>query len=258
MCSQSARLSWKSHISYLTSHGVPVASVACCGLGKPSVLENQSSFRLQLHAMILFLDLSCRKQPRSPCNNGTTIYNMTDSPSTPHIAHTLLSRAHPPSTADTIFATKVIQRPLHLRPTSPDPTSQDARSQRRLLRLRKSAHKARKQKPRPLSAKEKRILGVYDIPASAQKYDLYVPLHKLWVGYMWEILGLKEGEPSGGYVTAQGQGAKLASADFHGAEVQVVRSRCVGRVGCQGIVVKDTKFTFEVITKKDELKSEHS
>lgn len=75
---------------------------------------------------------------------------------------------------------------------------------------------------------------------------------------MWEILGLKEGEGegNGGYVTAQGQGAKLASADFHGAEVLVVRSKCVGRVGCEGIVVKDTKFTFEVITKANELKSE--
>ena len=180
---------------------------------------------------------------------------MTDSSSTTHIAHALLSRAHPPATASTIFTTKVLHKPLHLRPTSPDPTSQDARSQRRLLRLRKAAHKNRKQKPRPLSAKEKRVLGVYDIPASARKYDLYVPLHKLWVGYMWEILGLKEGEANGGYVTAQGYGAQLASADFHGAEVQVVRSRCVGRVGCEGIVVKDTKFTFEVITKRNELKS---
>ncbi|SLM40283.1 ribonuclease p complex subunit [Lasallia pustulata] len=180
---------------------------------------------------------------------------MTDSPSTSHIARTLLSRAHPPTTANTIFTTKVLQKPLHLRPTSPDSTSQDARTQRRLLRLRKTAHANRKQKPRPLSAKEKRALGVYDIPASARKYDLYVSLHKLWVGYMWEILGLKEGEARGGYVTVQGQGSKLASADFHGAEVQVVRSRCVGRVGCEGIVVKDTKFTFEVITKNNELKT---
>ena len=49
--------------------------------------------------------------------------------------------------------------------------------------------------------------------------------------------------------------AKLCSADFHGAEVEVVRSRCVGRVGLTGIVVKDSKFTFEIITPKDQVKT---
>ena len=43
--------------------------------------------------------------------------------------------------------------------------------------------------------------------------------------------------------------AKLCSADFHGAKLEVVRSRCVSRVGVQGIVVKDSKFAFEIITK---------
>ena len=74
---------------------------------------------------------------------------------------------------------------------------------------------------------------------------------------MWEILGLKDGNGEGkrGYVTAQGAGSKLASADFHGAEVEVVRSGCVGRVGTRGIVVKDTKFTFEVVTRANVLRS---
>jgi len=48
--------------------------------------------------------------------------------------------------------------------------------------------------------------------------------------------------------------AKLAGADFHGAEIEVVRSRCVSRVGVKGIVVKDSKFVFEVITKRDKIK----
>lgn len=53
------------------------------------------------------------------------------------------------------------------------------------------------------------------------------------------------------YVTPQQAGPLLASADFHGAEVQVVRSRCVGRVGVKGFVVRDTKFTFVVVTRRD-------
>lgn len=57
------------------------------------------------------------------------------------------------------------------------------------------------------------------------------------------------------YVNAAAVGPLLASADYHGAMVDVVRCRCVGRVGIKGIVVKDTKFTMEIITPKNELKS---
>lgn len=80
-----------------------------------------------------------------------------------------------------------------------------------------------------------------------------MPLHRLWVGYIRGVLGLK-GDGSG-YVAPQSAGPLLASADFHGAEVEVVRSRCVGRVGLRGIVLKDTKFTFELVTKGNEVKS---
>ncbi len=105
---------------------------------------------------------------------------------------------------------------------------------------------------------------MHDLPEEARRWEIYVPLHELWVGYMQEILGLgvnvkddEKGERggSGVYVTAQSVGSKLASADFHGAEVEVVRSRCVGRVGARGIVVRDTKFTFEIVTPGNELKS---
>jgi len=75
----------------------------------------------------------------------------------------------------------------------------------------------------------------------------------MWVEYMWEVLGMKEGQKS--YVTAQSAGSLLGSADYHGADLMVVRSRCVGMVGLRGIVVRDTKFTFQVITNKNELKS---
>lgn len=121
------------------------------------------------------------------------------------------------------------------------------------------------------------------MPKEARKYAVYEGLHRLWVGYMWEVLGLRSGEGAvdgdgdgagdaggsrgegragsgggggGAYVTAQSAGSKLASADFHGAEVEVVRSRCVGRVGVRGIVVRDTKFTFEVVTRGDVVKGE--
>lgn len=211
----------------------------------------------------------------------------SSSTTTPHIAHTLLLHAHPPDLASSIFTEKVLHKPLRLRGTSPNPTSHDARAQRRLQRLRKKEKEKEKEKAlskaerkaKPLSAKQKRVSGIYDIPPRARKYDVYISLHRMWVGYMWEVLGLRGGNGDGNgngngngngkgggegvvmgggkaaYVTAQSAGKVLAAADFHGAEVMVVRSRCVGMVGLAGIVVRDTKFTFQVITKGNQLKS---
>ena len=173
---------------------------------------------------------------------------------TPHVAQTLLNRAHSPKTAATIFTEKVLHKPLHLRPTSPDPASQDARAQRRLQRLRKAEKVKRRQKVRSISAKEKRITRIYDIPDEAKKYEIYVPLHRLWLGYMWEILGITKEQST--FVTAQSKGSIMASADYHGAEMTVVRSRCASMVGLEGIVVRDTKFTFQIITKENQLKGE--
>ncbi|KAL9015999.1 MAG: hypothetical protein Q9185_006621 [Variospora sp. 1 TL-2023] len=172
---------------------------------------------------------------------------------TSHIALDLLKRAHPPDTALAIFTEKVLHKPLHLRPSSPEPNSQDARARRRLQRLRKQEKIRRRQRPKPMSAKEKRITGIYEIPKESQKYAIYVPLYRMWLGYIWEILGMGKGKQS--WVTAQGAGGKIASADFHGSKLTVVRSTCVSLVGLKGIVVRDTKFTFQIITEKNELKT---
>ncbi|KAL8970569.1 MAG: hypothetical protein Q9183_001450 [Haloplaca sp. 2 TL-2023] len=170
-----------------------------------------------------------------------------------HIALDLLSRAHPPQTAASIFTEKVLHKPLRLRPTSPDPTSQDARAHRRLQRLRKKEKSQRRRRPKPLSAKEKRITGIYDVPKHLQKYEIYVPLYRMWLEYTWEILGMVKGKQA--WVTAQSAGAKLASADYHGAKLMVVRSKCVSTVSLKGIVIRDTKFTFRIITEKNEIKT---
>lgn len=52
------------------------------------------------------------------------------------------------------------------------------------------------------------------------------------------------------YVGGANAAAKLASAEFHGANVEVVRSKCPSRVGIIGIVLRDRKFVMEIVTKK--------
>ena len=72
---------------------------------------------------------------------------------------------------------------------------------------------------------------------------------------MREILGLDAAGNGRAYVTPSSAGQMLASADMHGAKIRVVRSRCVSRVGLEGIVVRDTRYTFEVVTRGDVVKS---
>lgn len=163
------------------------------------------------------------------------------------IALSLLSRAHSPTTANTILTEKVKSRPVYLKPSETTTTNaQQTRRARKLVASRK-----KKTKPAPLSARQKRALCIYEIPKAAQKYAVYEPLHRLWVGYIQEILGLEAGRnlPVTGPAAA-----KLCSADYHGAELEVVRSRCVSRVGVRGIVVRDLRGVFEVVTRGDRVK----
>ncbi|RAO69761.1 uncharacterized protein BHQ10_005773 [Talaromyces amestolkiae] len=180
------------------------------------------------------------------------------STSKPHIAQDLLSRAHSPDTAEQLFTERIKQKPLYLRPTSPTPA--DKRSRRRLQRLRKKEYFYRKQRPQPLSARQKRVSGLYDISKEECKYEVFKGLHGMWVQYMQEVLGIEKSTNAtnnGRPLTISGpaHGSKLVSADYHGAEVEVVRSRCAGRVGVKGIVIRDTKFTFVIVTEKDVVKT---
>ncbi|KAG5292085.1 ribonuclease P complex subunit Pop4 [Histoplasma ohiense] len=172
--------------------------------------------------------------------------------SSAHIAQQLISRAHSRDTASNIFTERVKRKPLFLRSTSPSPA--DNRARRRLHRLRKKEYFLRKQKPKPLSAREKRITGIYNLPKDEMKYDIFKGLHQMWIEYMHDVLDLNRDNPQT-YINPLTHGSLLASADFHGAELEVVRSRCVSRVGVKGIVVRDSKFTFVVVTEKDEAKT---
>nr|POF03043.1 ribonuclease p protein subunit p29 [Quercus suber] len=171
---------------------------------------------------------------------------------TEHVSEALLRRAHSPETAETIFRERVRQRPLHLRPTSPD-RNENARAKRQRERLQKERKARKSRKPAPLSAKQKRALAIYDIPKSQQKYSIYVPLHDMWCKYMRDILGLRDSTRSA-FVTPVSAGPILVSADYHGALLEVVRSRCPSRVGLKGVVVKDTMLTFEICTTRDVVK----
>lgn len=224
-------------------------------MGPGELKQNCRSRKLQLA-----LSLSARLAvlPDVRYNNGVTVHRSTglggfdrrinmSNPKTQSVTQALLARAHSPDSANRLYTEKIQHRTLHLRPTSPPPSN--AREAREKARKKQAEKRKKSLRPRPLSARQRRKLGLYQIPKEGQKYSIFEPLHSLWLGYIREILGNEIN--TGG----QGAAAKLASADFHGAGVEVVRSGCVSRVGIKGIVIKDSRFVLEIITPKNQIKT---
>jgi len=112
-----------------------------------------------------------------------------------------------------------------------------------------------------LSAKEKRELRVHELQPEEKKYAIYEGLHAMWLSYIREVLGFEgpADEGKGAWkktpITAQDAGPLMASAEFVGAAVEVVRSRCVDRVGIRGIVVREHRNSVVVITKGNKVKN---
>ena len=65
--------------------------------------------------------------------------------------------------------------------------------------------------------------GLWKLRTSEAKWALFVPLHRLWCGYMAELLG-PTGTVSVAQAAAAGMHAKLVKADFHGS---IVTGTCV-------------------------------
>ena len=123
----------------------------------------------------------------------------------------------------------------------------EKRKQRKLKRRAINAY-ARKMSHRQLKRD-----GLYDYELNGAKYADFLPMHKLWVGYISTVLGNKRfAQPED--VMQDVVGTKLLKADYHGAFVTVQECGTPSMVGVCGIVLLERRNTFLIITKHSELK----
>ncbi|CAO1328477.1 unnamed protein product [Diamesa hyperborea] len=122
-------------------------------------------------------------------------------------------------------------------------------------KIKKLKYKKQKKK---LSRVDLQKLGLYSLPRKTLKYEDYLPLNALWNQYMEVQLGsdmeslTKRLDPTNsGYECLS---SLIHKSDFHGAMIKVVRSKCSTMVGHKGIIILDTKGTFNIIRKDNELK----
>jgi len=125
-------------------------------------------------------------------------------------------------------------------------------------RARQKAEKERKKKG-GIGKREAREKGVWRLDETQTKFDLFVPLHHLWMGYMSELLGLPQLSSSALPTTqtmpaSSGMHPKLVKADFHGSMLTVRQSKNPSLVGLSGIVILESENAFKVVTPKDKIK----
>ncbi|VDB92062.1 unnamed protein product [Peniophora sp. CBMAI 1063] len=154
-----------------------------------------------------------------------------------------------------LYRDRVEHRQLPLE--NPDKPSA-ARKEREERLKRKQAEAARRKSGVP-GRKVVHDKGAWNLVKQDCRFELFLALHRLWMGYMSELLGLKlapEGKTAdaGAMPPAAGMHAKLVKADMHGAFITVKESKNASLVGMQGIVIHETEGTFKIVTRKDKLK----
>ncbi|KAG2389029.1 hypothetical protein C9374_014429 [Naegleria lovaniensis] len=74
-----------------------------------------------------------------------------------------------------------------------------------------------------------------------RKFNDYLPLHEMWKEYMLSMLG----------TSSLFNNELLLKADYHGCIFRVVKSRCGSYIGKEGMVIKETENTFQLLTRDD-------
>lgn len=92
------------------------------------------------------------------------------------------------------------------------------------------------------------------------KYVDLLPLNQLWLNYMQQLLGNAfftntPTDPTDSNWEIVNQ--QLIKADYHGAEILIIGSKCPSLVGLTGIVIQDTKNTFRICGKDNIIRSTH-
>lgn len=98
---------------------------------------------------------------------------------------------------------------------------------------------------RNLIKRTNRQLRFFKIPQGITKFDLYVPLNKIWNSYIQNILGQETNNEN--FLK------KVLSSDLHGSFVKILAAKCETYEGQSGIIIQETNRIFRIVTKMDRI-----
>ncbi|KAH9842811.1 RNase P/MRP, p29 subunit [Rhodofomes roseus] len=179
--------------------------------------------------------------------NSTTPFTPT------YVKDHVLRSANPIQT----YASRVKGRQILLENPAGTSRTKRLREDKKARRLSDKAKKATGAAPR----RDVRQASFWRLKQQETKFQLFLPLHALWMGYMTELLALPPA-PSGAnnqpiteaIPNSAAMHAKLVKADFHGSIMAVRQSKNPCLVGLSGIVIHETENAFKIVTRNNQLK----
>ncbi|KAF8754382.1 RNase P MRP, p29 subunit [Rhizoctonia solani] len=157
------------------------------------------------------------------------------------------------SEAENIFAARAKGRPMIL--DNPQKESKSRLEQKSRAALRQEDKRRRRHN---LWYGKERLTPKAVI--KGLKYSTFVDIHKLWCGYMSELLNLPTlasiNGPLEAYLSSHAisMQTKLVKADFHGCKMTVKASKCPTLIGSSGVVIEETANVSRIITTDDRVK----
>lgn len=109
-----------------------------------------------------------------------------------------------------------------------------------------------------LTRNQKREFNLLRLPKEGWNYTSLEPLRQMWEEYMRQNLNLIPKAPSHTQQEWAAFSNILAKSELIGAQVTVIKSKVPNQVGMMGIVVLETKMTFQIVTPQSKLKSKRS
>ncbi|EJW85865.1 hypothetical protein WUBG_03223, partial [Wuchereria bancrofti] len=83
----------------------------------------------------------------------------------------------------------------------------------------------------------------FELFNSIEAYSQFEPLYELWCDYFSTLVNGSNGQLD----------ARMLKADYHGCLLMIVEAANPAQVGICGIVTRETRQTFMLITKQDRL-----
>ncbi|KAK4396321.1 hypothetical protein Sango_1468700, partial [Sesamum angolense] len=102
-----------------------------------------------------------------------------------------------------------------------------------------------KRSKKHMSIKQHKRSGSFDLPKEFHNFALFKPMHEKWKSYVVQLLKIvgKDQLPQ-----------CFLNADLHGAIILVVQCKVPAYVGIHGIMVRETKETFGIITQDNKFR----
>lgn len=118
--------------------------------------------------------------------------------------------------------------------------------------------KVKSQKKKLLSRNEKQKLGLSKLTKTGWDYSKILPMNKIWIGYMDENLEFAKRAPTWTEADYTSFCAVLNKSELIGAEISIIRSSTPSYIGIKGIIVYETKFTFQIVSSDSKFKGKRT